>query len=166
MVNTFFLDSSAIVKYYKQESGTTWVQNIIESAQNHQFFLSQITLAEVAAVIACMHRASDGITQQERDTILDTFLDHTKTEYQIIPTSNTIIDKAVHLTQYYRLRGCDSIQLATAIIANNTLLAKNVSPLTFVAADNDLITAAQAEDILTENPNDYPQNGDVWNVLN
>ncbi|OQY48173.1 MAG: hypothetical protein B6242_03280 [Anaerolineaceae bacterium 4572_78] len=114
MVNTFFLDSSAIVKYYKQESGTTWVQNIIESAQNHQFFLSQITLAEVAAVIACMHRASDGITQQERDTILDTFLDHTKTEYQIIPTSNTIIDKAVHLTQYYRLRGCDSIQLATA----------------------------------------------------
>jgi len=38
----------------------------------------------------------------------------------------------------------------------NSLLDHELPPLTIVAADNDLLTAAEAEELKTLNPNEYP----------
>jgi hypothetical protein len=67
-----------------------------------------------------------------------------------------ILDRAVYLTQNHRLRGYDAVQLATAITANQTFLGAGLIPVTFVAADTDLLAAAQAEGLTTDNPNLYP----------
>jgi len=53
------------------------------------------------------------------------------------------------------LRGCDAIHLAAAVAVNWELLSKQLPPLTFVAADEDLLKAAEAEGLPTENPNLY-----------
>jgi hypothetical protein len=58
----------------------------------------------------------------------------------------------VNLTQSYRLRGCDAIQLAAALSANRDLLAAGLPPITFVASDEDLLAAARGEGLATENP--------------
>jgi hypothetical protein len=52
----------------------------------------------------------------------------------------------------YRLRGCDAIQLAAALNANRNLLAPGLSPTIFVASDEDLLAAARAEGLATEDP--------------
>ena len=57
------------------------------------------------------------------------------------------------LTQRHRLRGYDAVQLASALTANRTLTGAGLAVLTFVAADNDLLVAAQSEGMVAENPN-------------
>jgi predicted nucleic acid-binding protein len=83
-------------------------------------------------------------------------LRHSDTEYQIVPLTRLVIGRAVTLTQQYRLRGYDAVQLATALIANDGLTAAGLAAAVFVAADNDLLTAARAEGLAAENPRDHP----------
>ncbi|MFP4439164.1 MAG: type II toxin-antitoxin system VapC family toxin [Chloroflexaceae bacterium] len=83
-------------------------------------------------------------------------LHHSDTDYEIVAVSRAIISRAVALTQDYRLRGYDAVQLATALVANAQYVAASLPALTFVAADTDLITVAQAEGLVSENPNLHP----------
>ena len=57
------------------------------------------------------------------------------------------------MTQNYRLRGYDAVQLAAALTANAVLTSAGLSPLIFAAADDDLLNAARAEGLAAENPN-------------
>lgn len=114
------------------------------------------TLAEDAAAFAAKHCAPSGITQQERDDALALFLSHCATEYELIVINRSIIDRAVSLTQNHKLRAYDAVQLAAALTANDVLVAGNLSTLVFVAADNDLLSAARAEGLAADNPNLHP----------
>lgn len=156
MVGCFFLDTSAIIKRYRSEIGSTWVDALTDPKVGHILILSEITLAETAAALAAMHRSSSGISRKERDDALDLFLGHCDTQYDLISATRLIIDQAVKLTQNYKLRGCDSLQLACGLAANNARLAAGKGPLTFVAADKDLLAAARAAGLATENPNLHP----------
>jgi len=156
MVDYFFLDTSAIIKRYRPEIGSAWVCALTDPTAGHTLILSEITLAEAAAALAAMQRASSGISRKERDDALDLFLGHCDTQYDLIAATRPIIDQAVELTQNYKLRGCDSIQLASALAASDARLAAGEAPLTFVAADNDLLAAASAAGLATENPNFHP----------
>jgi predicted nucleic acid-binding protein len=152
----FYLDASAVVKRYSPETGSAWVKAQTVPLAGHTIVLSEITLAEVAAALAAKHRTPGGITQKARDDAVALFLNHCDAEYTLVAITRFIIDRAVNLTQDHKLRGYDAVQLATALIANETLTAAGLSRLTFVAADDDLLVAADAEGLLTENPNFYP----------
>jgi predicted nucleic acid-binding protein len=115
--------------------------------------LGDITLAKVAAAIAAKHRAPGGITVEERDNAVALFLSHCITNYELIAVNRSIIDRAVNLTLNHKLRGYDAVQLATALVANEVLTAADLAPLSFVTADTDLVAAASAEGLATENPN-------------
>ena len=56
----------------------------------------------------------------------------------------------------HRLRGYDAIQLATALMTNETLTAAGLPSLIFIAADDDLLAAARDEGLAADNPNNYP----------
>ena len=155
-MSVFYLDTSAMVKRYFPEAGTVWIQALADPANGHTLLLGELTLAETAAVIAAKQRASSGITLAERDGILLRFLQHCNDEYALVPISRSVVDRAVLLTQQYRLRGYDSVQLAAALLVNAQYLAAGMPGLTFMAADNDLIAAAQAEGLTVANPNNYP----------
>lgn len=154
-MNVFFFDTSALVKRYFPEIGTVWVQIVTEPATGNTVVLSEITLAETAAVIAAKHRASGGITRVERDGILRRSSQHCIDEYTLIPASRAIVDRAVMLTQQHRLRGYDSIQLATALVVNTQYLVAGLPALVFVTADDDLRSAADVEGLATDNPNNH-----------
>lgn len=114
----------------------------------------EITLAEVASAFA---RAARGgrISHEERLGYLDLFIGDCAERYRLVATERTIIDRAVDLAQSHYLRGYDAVHLATALAMNAELLRKRLPPLTFVAADDDLLEAAEAEGLPTENPNLY-----------
>lgn len=152
----FYLDASAVVKRYSPEAGSAWVKALADPKAGHTIALSEITLAEVAAALAAKHRVAGGITQRERDDALAIFLSHCQSEYELTATSRSIIDRAVTLTQSHRLRGYDAVQLATALVADEVLVVAGLSPLTFVAADDDLLAAARAGGLAAESPNVHP----------
>ena len=149
----FYLDASAVVKRYSPETGTAWVRALTDPTAGHTIMLGDITLAEVAAAIAAKHRAPGGITVEERDNAVGLFLRHCITDYELIAVNRSIIDLAVNLTLNHKLRGYDAVQLATALVANEGLTAADLAPLSFVIADTDLVAAASAEGLATENPN-------------
>jgi predicted nucleic acid-binding protein len=114
---------------------------------------SEIALAEVAAAFAAKSRSPQGLSVRWRDLALKRFL--ADCVDQLLGVERETIDLAVKLTQRQKLRGCDTIHLAAAVAVNGELLSKQLPPLTFIATDEDLLEAAEAEGLLTENPNLY-----------
>lgn len=155
-MSTLYLDASALVKRYSSEIGSTWVETQVDPASGHSLVTAEFTMAEVAAAIAAKHRAPQGITREERDDAVSDFLSDCNTRYLLVAVDRHVIERAVDLTQNHSLRGYDAIHLATALTVNATLTAANLPPLIFVAADNDLLAAANTEGLATENPNDHP----------
>ena len=151
-MSVLYLDSSAAVKRYSSKLGSAWVKAITDVRAGHTIMFSEITLAEVAAAFAAKSRAPQGPSVRWRDLALKRFLTDSADQYQLLGVRREIIDLAVKLTQRQKLRGCDAIHLAAALAANEELLSKQLPPLTFVAADEDLLKAAEAEGLPTENP--------------
>jgi len=117
--------------------------------------LAEITLAEVAAALGAKHRAPQEISREERDRALGRFLQECDEVYLLLQADRVAIDLAVVLTQGHHLRGYDAVQLATALVTNGESVAQEHPPLVFVVGDEDLLSAAEAEGLSTENPLNY-----------
>jgi uncharacterized protein len=109
----------------------------------------------VAAAIAAKHRAPQGISLAARNRAVGCFLQDCAQRFLVFPLERAIIDSAVSLTQRYRLRGYDAVQLAAGLAANDDMVTAGRPPLVLVAADSDLVLAARAEGLTTDNPLDY-----------
>ena len=55
-MSEFFLDASAIVKRYADETGSAWVRQITNPDAQNTILLSEITLAEISAALAAKQR--------------------------------------------------------------------------------------------------------------
>lgn len=152
----YYLDASALVKRYVDEVGSDWTRQITDPTAQNTILLAEITLAEVAAALAAQHRRPGGITQEQRDRALSRFLQDCDQHFLLLPVDRPVIDRAVELTQNHRLRGYDAVQLATALVNNEILQAQNLPSLAFIAADDDLLTAARAQQLPVDNPLDHP----------
>jgi uncharacterized protein len=97
-VTDYYLDASALVKRYTDESGSTWTRQITDPGARHTILLAEITLAEVAAALAAKQRAPGGITQEQRDRILSRFLQDCEEHFLLLPVDRPAIDRAVELT--------------------------------------------------------------------
>lgn len=149
----YYFDSSGIAKRYATETGSGWVRSIVAENEN-TIIIAEIGTVEVAAAFAKMQRKGR-IAIEERDKYLRLFLRDADKQYEVIPLNSKIIRAAINLTQEHKLRGYDAVHLATTLAVNAELLRKQLPPLTFVAADEDLLKAAEAEGLPTENPNLY-----------
>lgn len=151
----FYLDSSALVKRYLIEPGSSWIVALCRPSTGNTIATGQITKAEVAATFARKHR-NDNLSQSNYAIALQDLTHHFVYQYLILDTNQAIVDLAVDLTQRQKLRGYDAIQLASALTLNNVLTQAQSIPLTFVAADDDLLQTAQNEGLSTDNPNLHP----------
>ena len=149
----FFADTSSVVKRYAAESGSAWVRAICQNVDD-VVGLAEITLAEVGAMLSRAFRAQR-ISHEQRAEYVDAFIEHCDSEYELVPVSRAIIDHALRLTQRYKLRGYDAVQLACALYMNSSLIERGISGLTFLSADTDLVTAAISEGLPAANPNDH-----------
>jgi predicted nucleic acid-binding protein len=86
-----------------------------------------------------------------RDSLYDWFLQKAESEFESLPLTPTIIRRAGELTQKHPLKAYDAVQLAVALDFNATLKQQDLS-LIFVSGDEQLLQAAQAEGLETDNP--------------
>ncbi len=155
---SFYFDSSALVKYYIPEVGTHWVKILVDDRADDEWrnavATSSLSVAEVVAAFTKRHRMRE-ISEGLKAALISRFLRDGRQRCTLLEADSTVIDTAVQLIQRHPLRAYDAVQLATALILNNALIADQLPPLTFVSADNVLCRAARAEGLPAENPNEH-----------
>jgi hypothetical protein len=150
----YFVDSSALVKRYISEIGSTWVLSLFDPALNNDVLIAAITGVEIVAAIT--RRARGGsISATDATAARSQFRSDLQSEYQVVEITENIINSAMALAEALGLRGYDAVQLAAGRKINALCLASSLPPVTFVSADDELNKAAASEGLLIENPNDY-----------
>jgi hypothetical protein len=149
-----YFDSSALVKRYMAETGSAWVQARCNDPVR-TIATVDLSRIEVAAAFAAKFRGKF-ITQTEYQEARTKLVADAQKRYLLIPATTQRVDEAIELTARHKLRGYDAVHLACALHLNRALLEDDLPPLTLVAADDDLLKAAQTEGLETENPYHHP----------
>jgi predicted nucleic acid-binding protein len=155
VVNAYFLDSSALVKRYVEEIGSSWILSITNSSSSNHLYVVEITLVEALSAIGRRQREGN-LSGEQVNVILEDIRFDFQNVFQIIEIDQNLIDVAGELVLQYPLRAYDAIQLASALQVRALLTSFPEIQLTFVSADDRLLNIAQTETLLTENPNNYP----------
>ncbi len=150
----YFLDSSAIAKRYINETGSTWICSLFDQTLDNQFFITAITGVEIISAIT--RRAKTGsIGSEDAIAIRHRFKEDMLSQYQVIEITEIIINSAMTMAEKYALRGYDAVQLASGRELNILCVTNGLPSVIFVSADNNLNTAALAEGLVINNPNNY-----------
>jgi hypothetical protein len=152
---TYYCDSSAVVKVYLEEAGSTYMENLYDQAPIGNIFINAIAGPEV---LSAMHRrfrsgdlSSEAISQARQD-----FMEDFQHFFNRIPVSDPIIALAMQLIERHPLRGYDSVQLATAIHLQSIFSAFDGEEVYFVGSDRVLNNAARSEGLTVINPAEQP----------
>lgn len=155
MVTAYFLDTSAVVKKYMTEIGSTWIESLTDSESDNHIILARVTWVETLSAFSRLRRESK-IDPTLLAQSIQVFKTDWETQYQIVEVEKSDIETAGDLVQEYPLRAYDSIQLACTLKIYSTFAKTAPKTFTFVSADDRLLNAAQAEGLNIENPNSYP----------
>lgn len=161
----YYFDTSALVKYYVTEPGSTWVIGLIDARDPdtglpvHTVFLAGASVVEVSAALSILYRRGI-ISRRQRDDAYDRFLADLEERFAVVDIPLQDFYSAAELAQRHPLKAYDAVQLAVALRHSRTLAALHLT-LTFVSGDDTLLTAAQAEGLPTDNPFDHVSSHDT-----
>jgi predicted nucleic acid-binding protein len=152
-----FLDTSAFLKLYLAEKGSTWLKTFVTYKQ---IVISQLVLIECATTLGRLYR--DGVYTKRLASFEYSKISRERSKYEIIQLGsdeqvNKVVSMAFNISPTLRIRALDSIHLATAKIAldaANRLVPPE--PFVFLSSDVQLLKVAQAQGFVTENPEAYP----------
>jgi uncharacterized protein len=149
----YFADTSALVKRYIEEIGSGYIRTLVTTPDTilYQTFLTPL---EITSAFYRRQRMNE-LSVEEVTVALQAYKAHSHEEYVLVSYSETLMNTTETLLACYPLRTLDAIQLAAALTLKGTFPTDNV-PLTFLSADDRLLTIAQLENLLTENPNSHP----------
>lgn len=148
-------DSSALVKRYVWERGTTWVRGLTDPLAGHMLYIASITGVEVVAALTRQARQG-ALTPTDAAQALTQFRYDFAHQYQRVDLTLPRIARAMDLAETHGLRGYDAVQCAVAVALPQVRQARGMPALTLVSADVALNTAAAAEGLLVADPNAYP----------
>ncbi len=154
-MTTYYLDTSALIKRYINEVGSTWLRAQLNTQPQPSLIIVHLTIVEITSALT-RRRRENILTSTEYQQIQNSFRSDCLNKYIIATTVGNIINQANHLLEKHPLRAYDAIQLGTAISVNQQLLSNNFLPLTFLSADDRLNDAASAEGLAVDNPNHHP----------
>jgi uncharacterized protein len=151
----YFVDSSALVKRYVQETGTSWVRGITRRSPSTVIYIARITAVEVPCAIA-RRRKGKTLTSPRASSILHRFRQHLAGRYTVAEVTAALLDDAMRLGIKHALRAYDAVQLAVALEVNRFHQAGGSDPVTLISADRDLNDAATAEGLIVDDPISHP----------
>lgn len=149
----YFFDSSALVKRYHPEVGTTDVNRLF-SEQHSRHFIARLAVVEVQS--ALIRKVREGlISLTDLDVVRQRFLDEiTQRRLQVVRMTDLHYRTAERLIRQYgphpgqpRLRTLDALQLAVALEVH-----QQAQLSFFVSTDENQCSAAKAEQLVVLNP--------------
>ena len=137
-----YVDTSALVKVYVTEPGSSEVRGRIDQAEAVATVL--VTYAEARAAFA-RHQREGGLTRADLRRAVRQ-LDRDWTTYNVVGLSDPLVRSAGELAERHALRGYDAVQLAAVL----ELRAAGAS-VEFCAFDTRLNRAARRERLVIRN---------------
>jgi len=154
-VSIYFLDSSALVKRYVTEIGSTWIRALTTPDARNPLIIARITWVEVLSALARRKREGS-LTSDDVAQAIQAFRYDMNTQYQVSELDPPLAEAAGELVTQHPLRAYDAVQLASALRVQSDLVRTEAPALTFLTADDRLVAVAHAEGLLTDNPNHHP----------
>jgi predicted nucleic acid-binding protein len=156
-MNYFLLDASALVKHYAPEPGTALVDHLFARASRDRLACLMLGAAEVVATLV-RKRNGGSLTPaaftvamgQLRAEVLNAAV------FRKLPTDIVLINAALALLERYAINSSDGIVLQTGLESVLPLRGSG-DDLVLVASDRRLLAAAQAERLLTFDPETQSQ---------
>ena len=155
----YFFDSSALIKrYLNDELGHAWVAALCTPQAGNDILIAEAAIAEVVAAFCRMARMTPHrLRPSQRDRLIAVFRQRDLPRSYIVQTvSRSTYERAGDFCLKHPLRAYDAIQLDCALTAHDDAVNAHVDPPIFVAADANLLAAAAAEGLATENPVNHP----------
>lgn len=148
----FYLDTSAIVKRYRNEIGTEVVDELLERPlAEDRFFISLFSVLEMTSRFTRLVKGNE-LSEKEGVEALARFERDVQERFRVYPHLDEVaFQEAVLAAEEHGLRAGDAIHLATA--KRLFALAPGLE-LVMVASDRELLDAAQAEGYTTLDPQD------------
>ena len=154
-MSIYFLDSSALVKRYVTEIGSTWIRALTAPDARNPLIIARITWVEVLSALARRQREGS-LTSDDVAQAIQAFRYDMNTQYRVSELDPSLAEAAGELVTQHPLRAYDAVQLASALRVQSDLVRTETPALTFLTADDRLVAVAQAEGLLTDNPNHHP----------
>jgi predicted nucleic acid-binding protein len=143
----YYLDASAWVKRYYQETGTHWVQQLF--TEGNTLACASLGVVEVTATLARKTKAREisrrQLTQKMRE------LDEDWSRFIQIHLSMAAVTQAREVAEQQALRGADAIHLASALVLRSRFVEAE-DQLVFVVSDRQLKEAAQSAGLIVTDP--------------
>jgi predicted nucleic acid-binding protein len=152
-VPDYYADSRALIKCYVNEVGSAWMRSMAES-DDHVIITARISFVEVFSALNRRLREAKLNPKDYRALAGDVAASFAN-DYQVIELTTGITEGARRLLESHALRAYDAVQLASALYANEAVQSADLSSLVFLSTDERLTTAARAEGLTAENPNEH-----------
>jgi len=155
-MNSFAFDASALAKHYSLETGADQVDYLFNQLTRDRLLCLMFGVAEVVSVL--VRRRNGGVLSQ---AAFSQGLSNLKAEvlddddFSTLPTSNDVITAALPLIDKHSLNATDAIVLRVCLDLAD-LLRTEANDLVLVASDQRLLKAAQAEGLVTYDPETQP----------
>lgn len=140
-----FVDSSALIKAYIQESGTATVQAALGRLDG-SVCISSIVALETAAALARLLRRRE-IRQKAYRQAREDFLNHCRTRFYVVHPPDSVVADALPMIDTYRARspgGADLLHVATAEHLQRLVPGEAVA---FICCDSRLAQIAKERGI-------------------
>ncbi|ETX06323.1 MAG: hypothetical protein ETSY2_17800 [Candidatus Entotheonella gemina] len=150
-----YLDASALVKRYRQESGSEVVNDIIErvvSDNPRRLVVSSLSIIETLAILN-RRRNEAGIPVEVFRSALRHVIEELRTFSPALLIDDHLLLSSAQYAIKHNINSADAIHLAVLVVLQATVVASD-DELLCLAADKRLIRAARAEGITVVDPED------------
>ncbi len=143
----YFCDTSAVIKLYHEEIGTSFMESIFNDIQS-AIIISELTTVEFYSALSKKFRTGD-ISERAKEQAISNFQKDCKNKFIVTPLNRKIVREAITIINKYgneaSIRTLDAIQLAASLM-------ENMDDLIFVCSDIKLIKICKLENMETKNP--------------
>ncbi len=107
MSETYYADSSALVKRHISEAGSAWIEKEFDAASGNKIITTKLSVAEVLSAMNRRRREAN-ITAAEYAKFSGDFLSFVETDYEMVEMSDAVLLGAQRLLENYPLRAGDA----------------------------------------------------------
>ncbi len=148
----FYLETSALVKHYRQEKGSAVIELLFDNKSLADcFVISFLSIIEFTGVITRLQKGKI-ISEREASGIMSRFNEDCL-NIDIVPVNFSVLEIALEISRKFGLRALDSVHLATMVDLKRASAITDI-PLVSLSADKDLCESAIEEGIKIINPED------------
>jgi predicted nucleic acid-binding protein len=156
-VRSFYLDASALAKRYAPEAGSLLVDHLFAGAPASRFFVLNVGIAEVVWQLVRKKNSAHITAAVFSQAMLQVRVELlTSTSLNRAPVETDLVITGLPLIESHSINATDAIILRSALDLAASLRAVG-DDLVFVASDLRLLRAAQAEGLVTFNPETQTQ---------